>query len=593
MQLLVSTIAALRRRLLLAGEPMRVKERLNWRAQGYLLKGDFDKSLELYRLAYEVDPQDPLIQRTLADIYIKRGEIETGIEFLVSAARLCLESNEPMRGIALLHRVWMLELEHTGRSRTDLLEFAEALIVKRSYAEAMALLRPLVRRLLSGDAAEESEAESALISVCEGLAAADPENVEALVSVAALRRRAGDLKRYRDCRLAAALVLTRRKEDERALGLLLPLTEMAPADIEVASLVTEIELRLGRTLDALRSLERFVEASVGKARDKSTFSQVRSLLFKLLEAQGSASLPDANIGQLFRLLAAEGGAESLLELVREIMVRRLPVEKEELLALARLAHEQAPERPAALEVMAQLLESLTMADRQSRDELCSVYSRLFYLYLALGERGKAMSVGRRLFELGHSDETFDRDYQNLMRPEEQELEPARHEQSPEELLSSAALLEKYGYSEAAERLRRKALGTASRADFEAALTGNLQAFGLLDIIQLIDLSKQSGTLRITSGEKTGEILFNQGQIADAAVGPDRPETGIDAVFSLIRISEGKYDFIPSEVPPERMLDISTTSILLEGLRLLDEERAAREERGQEPGARSQEKSRKG
>ncbi len=593
MQLLVSTIAALRRRLLLAGEPMRVKERLNWRAQGYLLKGDLDKSLELYRLAHEVDPQDPLIQRTLADIHIKRGEIGTGIEFLVSAARVCLESNEPLRGIALLHRAWMLELERTGQSRTNLLEFAEALIVKRSYPEAMALLRPLVRHLLSGAAAEESVPDAALVLVCERLAAADPENVEALVSVAALRRRAGDLKSYRDCRLAAALVLTRRREDERALGLLLPLTEIAPADIEITSLVTEIELRLGRTLDALRSLQRFIEANAGGASDKSAFAQVRNLLFKLLEVEGPASLPGATIGQLFRLLAEKREADSLLELVREIMARRLPVEKEELLALARLAHEQAPERPETLEVMAQLLESLAIANQQSRGELCNVYSRLFYLYLALGEKGKAMSVGRRLLELNYSSETIDREYQNLTRSDEQDLESIHREQSPEELLSSAALLEKYGYGEAAERLRRKVTGTAGQADFEAALTGNLQAFGLLDIIQLIDLSKQSGTLRISSAEKTGEILFNQGQIADATTGPDKPETGIDAVFSLIRISEGKYDFIPSEVPPERALDISTTSILLEGLRLLDEERAAREERGQEPGARSQEKSRKG
>jgi hypothetical protein len=106
-----------------------------------------------------------------------------------------------------------------------------------------------------------------------------------------------------------------------------------------------------------------------------------------------------------------------------------------------------------------------------------------------------------------------------------------------------------------------------------AFSGSLDAFSLLDIIQFIDTSRKTGTLKIKSPQGQGEVLFNEGQIADADF---EQKLGIAAIYELIRVVEGSFEFEAASQPFPSKINLSTINLLLEGLKLFDEERARKE-----------------
>ncbi len=158
-----------------------------------------------------------------------------------------------------------------------------------------------------------------------------------------------------------------------------------------------------------------------------------------------------------------------------------------------------------------------------------------------------------------------------------------------------------------------------------ALKGSLKDFSLPDLFQLLNFSKKNGTLNLTRGQARGYICFRNGEVFFATTNWKRQSLGMkllgagiiskaqldealelqkreargqrlgqllirmdyitkeqlevfveeqiqDAVFEMLRWTDGEFDFQPGMVFPEEDigLSISTEELIMEGSRRLDE-----------------------
>lgn len=103
------------------------------------------------------------------------------------------------------------------------------------------------------------------------------------------------------------------------------------------------------------------------------------------------------------------------------------------------------------------------------------------------------------------------------------------------------------------------------------LQGDLSEFSLADIIQLVDLSKQTGAVHI-SGEQDGKkvegwVYFRGGQVISARLGRLSP---LEALYTLFTISSGSFSFEEEAELPPREINASNETLIIEGIRRVDE-----------------------
>lgn len=113
----------------------------------------------------------------------------------------------------------------------------------------------------------------------------------------------------------------------------------------------------------------------------------------------------------------------------------------------------------------------------------------------------------------------------------------------------------------------RVLDAARRAKRKAGVSGSLTEMALPDVVQILFHGRKSGKLTISSGGKKGEILFSEGQIFDASFGEIERE---DAFYAMIGLSDGDFELDPNMRPGERLIEMSPESLLLEGMRRMDE-----------------------
>ncbi|MBK8592514.1 MAG: DUF4388 domain-containing protein [Sandaracinaceae bacterium] len=107
----------------------------------------------------------------------------------------------------------------------------------------------------------------------------------------------------------------------------------------------------------------------------------------------------------------------------------------------------------------------------------------------------------------------------------------------------------------------------SRRGQSRGVSGSLREMSLPDVIQILSNGRKSGKLALSSSSGNGEIQFGAGAICDARFG-DR--TGADAVYALLSLSEGEFALDPTFLPLRNVINLPTESLLLEGMRRLDE-----------------------
>ena len=99
------------------------------------------------------------------------------------------------------------------------------------------------------------------------------------------------------------------------------------------------------------------------------------------------------------------------------------------------------------------------------------------------------------------------------------------------------------------------------------VSGSLSEMGLPDVIQVLSNGRKSGRLELRSGSDAGEIHFGSGAICDARFGS---LSGAEAVYAMLGLTDGEFSLDPSFEPGENVINQPSESLLLEGMRRMDE-----------------------
>lgn len=100
-----------------------------------------------------------------------------------------------------------------------------------------------------------------------------------------------------------------------------------------------------------------------------------------------------------------------------------------------------------------------------------------------------------------------------------------------------------------------------------AVSGRLSEMSLLDWMTSLEQGRKTCALVLRKGSDECTIYFTEGQVSHAAYGLAK---GDEAVFKVLRWTEGDWELDFSKASSERTTTMSTQNLMMEGLRLLDE-----------------------
>jgi len=99
------------------------------------------------------------------------------------------------------------------------------------------------------------------------------------------------------------------------------------------------------------------------------------------------------------------------------------------------------------------------------------------------------------------------------------------------------------------------------------VTGKLSEMSLLDWMTSLEQGRKTCALVLRSGGDMCTMFFNEGQASHAVYGELK---GDEAVFQVLRWTEGDWELDFSQTTAEHTTTMSTQGLMMEGLRLLDE-----------------------
>ena len=111
----------------------------------------------------------------------------------------------------------------------------------------------------------------------------------------------------------------------------------------------------------------------------------------------------------------------------------------------------------------------------------------------------------------------------------------------------------------------------SRGRSGPGMQGELNVMGAPGVLQVCHLTRLTGTLTVKEGGRRMAVRFREGEIVGAE---GEGATGEAAIFALLAWDEGTFKFAPGDPGDGAPLGVGFSQLLLEGCRLLDEERRA-------------------
>lgn len=103
------------------------------------------------------------------------------------------------------------------------------------------------------------------------------------------------------------------------------------------------------------------------------------------------------------------------------------------------------------------------------------------------------------------------------------------------------------------------------------IQGRLEEMSMLDLMQSIEMGQKTCKLTVRSGSNACQIYFAGGQCQDAQSGAIEGEL---AVYEAVRWSAGEFEIDFNAAPSRTTIERSTTGLLMEALRLMDESQQA-------------------
>ncbi len=108
----------------------------------------------------------------------------------------------------------------------------------------------------------------------------------------------------------------------------------------------------------------------------------------------------------------------------------------------------------------------------------------------------------------------------------------------------------------------------------AIMQGDLAEYPVPDLLQFLQGTRKHGQLLLEppSRSRTAGLFFDEGELVHACC---PPTSGVRAVYEVLPWHEGRFAFVKDVEPEQRTIREDLQSVLLEGLRQLDELRRAR------------------
>ncbi|MGH9704223.1 MAG: DUF4388 domain-containing protein [Candidatus Acidiferrales bacterium] len=128
-----------------------------------------------------------------------------------------------------------------------------------------------------------------------------------------------------------------------------------------------------------------------------------------------------------------------------------------------------------------------------------------------------------------------------------------------------------GAKKVIDRLRLEKL--QQHAARPGVIQGRLEEMGILDLMQSLEMGQKSCKLTIRHSGDACELFFAGGQCRDARLGPLEGEA---AVQQAVRWNDGEFEIDFNSAPTRETIACSTTALLMEALRVMDESNQAGE-----------------
>lgn len=106
-----------------------------------------------------------------------------------------------------------------------------------------------------------------------------------------------------------------------------------------------------------------------------------------------------------------------------------------------------------------------------------------------------------------------------------------------------------------------------RATRPGVIQGRLEEMSILDLMQSLEMGQKTCRLTVRNNGETCEMFFSAGQCRDARLGAVE---GDEAVYKIVYWNEGEFEIDFSASSDRATTTRSTTGLLMEALRLMDE-----------------------
>ncbi len=106
------------------------------------------------------------------------------------------------------------------------------------------------------------------------------------------------------------------------------------------------------------------------------------------------------------------------------------------------------------------------------------------------------------------------------------------------------------------------------------LRGDLSQVGLSSLLILVEMERKTGLLKLRAPAEgpTAQILVRDGRIVHARLDNQDEPVDAECVYYLLTWTAGEFEFMSCLVEGADRVNVSTTHLLMEGARLIDEER---------------------
>jgi DNA-binding response OmpR family regulator len=128
--------------------------------------------------------------------------------------------------------------------------------------------------------------------------------------------------------------------------------------------------------------------------------------------------------------------------------------------------------------------------------------------------------------------------------------------------------------------RRLQLAETTRAEARGARSdgpgfrGTLDQLGLSSLLTVLEMERKSGVLVLSRPQgQSGRLFLRDGRVVRARIDGQPAPKNEAAIYHMLEWSEGRFDFSALEVDMDDEVKSTTTHLLIEGARLLDEMRS--------------------